>query len=199
MVKAPRLLRAVLPASVNPLWAVAIISSCCQVDGAKRDKPTSRGIGPWPPHWRQRSIKIRLVRHACGCTSAAARSIGFHLSAATAIDVLSTPCRSPVTSRASVRRSMSRQYGCNARARLRSSWPWPAATPDARVASAACRPWLIASFRAPARRSGAYWRSPPEGRRPAPDLREPAVHFQVESRWRVTTVNCRIDVDRLGQ
>jgi hypothetical protein len=47
----------------------------------------SFGNGPWPPHCRQRSIRITLVRHACGWMSTAARSTGFHLPAPAAIDV----------------------------------------------------------------------------------------------------------------
>jgi hypothetical protein len=45
--------------------------------GGKQDNPTNCGSGPWPPHWRQRSIKIRLVTPACGWMSTPARSIGF--------------------------------------------------------------------------------------------------------------------------
>jgi hypothetical protein len=57
-------------------------------------------------------------------------------------------CRWPVTSRASAQRSSVPRSLRNAPARRRSSWPWPAATPDARVASAVYRPWLIAAVSA---------------------------------------------------
>jgi hypothetical protein len=53
-----------------------------------------------------------------------------------------TPCRSPVTSRASVRRSSALRWPRSVSARLRSSWPSPAATLDNHVANAASCPFV---------------------------------------------------------
>jgi hypothetical protein len=79
--------------------------------GICRATPTNSGSGPYPPLWRHRSKRIRLVRHACGCTSTRARSIGFTCRQPhQASDSLpSTRCRSQATNRASVRRSSARR------------------------------------------------------------------------------------------
>jgi hypothetical protein len=55
----------------------------------------------------------------------------------------STRCRSPETSRASVQRSSVPRSRRSVPARLRSFWPQPVATPDARVANAVYRPWGV--------------------------------------------------------
>jgi hypothetical protein len=142
-----------------------------------RDKPTSFGGGPWPPHCRHRSNRIKLVRHACGCMSTLASRraslAGTPRNRQQASGSLpSAPCRWPVTSHALVRRSRPQQCERNAPARQRSSWPRPAATPSAHVASAAYRPFVNASCRPDARRLAACCCTTPAlARRPSPALR----------------------------
>jgi hypothetical protein len=80
----------------------------------KRDTPTSHGNGPWPPHCRQRSNKITLVRHVCGWMSTVAKSIGFTWRQPgnrrrASGSQLSTPCRSRATNHVSAPRSSSRR------------------------------------------------------------------------------------------